>query len=223
MNEQIIGHILVLSDRENAINIFYRPDEGLTFFNKRENGEWSVFKKYKLTKPTENLDHTISIVRGMHQKMLEDSVYPEIDTSYNGWSNRETWLVNLWLDECGFERTPQGLEEFKEYLEEKTEESGHMVSDFVRNQSINWDEVRQTYQSDISNNNKIGFDPEDPEALCKMVYENFLEKLKDGTFDPKEVLQPEVFDYTDEHEEKLLEYLVEKEWKEDNSTKPKMR
>ena len=24
------------------------------------------------------------------------------DTTYNGWSNRATWLVNLWLDNDGF-------------------------------------------------------------------------------------------------------------------------
>ena len=35
---------------------------------------------------------------------------------YNGWKNKETWLVNLWLDD---------------YLSEMQEEGNHITADYV--------------------------------------------------------------------------------------------
>lgn len=60
----------------------------------------------------------------MHQAVEEYKV----TTTYNGWSNRETWVVNLWLtnDECyyhelssilhNFETASEQVEELEQYV-----------------------------------------------------------------------------------------------------------
>jgi hypothetical protein len=42
----------------------------------------------------------------------KDNMLPAGATSstYNGWSNRETWLANLWLDEMLINETTEGRE-----------------------------------------------------------------------------------------------------------------
>lgn len=37
---------------------------------------------------------------------------------YNGWKNRETWLVNLWLDDCIADMQEAGCEITPEFIEE---------------------------------------------------------------------------------------------------------
>jgi len=55
--------------------------------------------------------------------------------SYNGWSNKETWLVNLWLgdfltmdQEAGHEITAAYIEQI---VEDLIEDSGSRVNGFV--------------------------------------------------------------------------------------------
>lgn len=69
-------------------------------------------------------------------------------TDYNGWTNRETWLINL-----HFEPRNQGdLDFIKETLEQEVEaiqESivyGRFFSDFINLGNINWYELENHVQ-----------------------------------------------------------------------------
>jgi len=42
--------------------------------------------------------------------------------SYNGWSNKETWLVNLWIGDSLQAQLEDGLEISAEYIEELVDE-----------------------------------------------------------------------------------------------------
>ena len=41
--------------------------------------------------------------------------------SYNGWSNKETWLVNLWLGDVFTMDQEEGLKITADYIEEQVE------------------------------------------------------------------------------------------------------
>jgi len=67
------------------------------------------------------------------------------DTTYLGWTNRATWLINLW-----YEPTYKAdLDWIKEELEKKVEELANselvtdkILADMIDGESINWDELR---------------------------------------------------------------------------------
>ena len=63
----------------------------------------------------------------------------------NGWTNRETWLINLWFE---YENQEE-LDDIRSLLEEELDELRNKISDylvdllglnFVENE-INWDEL----------------------------------------------------------------------------------
>ena len=65
--------------------------------------------------------------------------------SYNGWSNRETWLVNLWYNPESIE----DVETIKEVLEEEyyTMEHGFWC-DMINFHIIDWAQIRQHFQTE---------------------------------------------------------------------------
>ncbi len=63
-------------------------------------------------------------------------------STYNGWRNRETWLINVWFGdnwECVHD-----VENTMEHVEEEFEKlAGHWISDFIDSNAIDWDELRE--------------------------------------------------------------------------------
>lgn len=65
------------------------------------------------------------------------------DTTYNGWRNQSTWLVNLW-----FTPSSSDLEWIREALEERVGELANsenkidnFLSDLIDLQAIDWNEL----------------------------------------------------------------------------------
>jgi len=61
-----------------------------------------------------------------------------MDTTYNGWRNRSTWLVNVW-----FNPTSSDLDSIKESLDQKVDDlrnSDDMLDNFLADH-INLDEI----------------------------------------------------------------------------------
>ena len=64
--------------------------------------------------------------------------------SYNGWSNRETWLVNLWYN-------PESIEDvgiIKEVLEEEYYTMEGFWSDMINFNAIDWTQLKQHFQTE---------------------------------------------------------------------------
>ena len=69
--------------------------------------------------------------------------------SYNGWTNRETWLVNLW-------HNPESIEDvdyIKDTLEEEYNQFEGFWGDMVSFTTIDWTNLKQHFQTfkNISN------------------------------------------------------------------------
>lgn len=61
--------------------------------------------------------------------------------SYNGWANRETWLVNVWYSP----ETKQDLEAIKYMLEEEYDALPNgPLKDMIDFSSIDWRELEET-------------------------------------------------------------------------------
>lgn len=71
-------------------------------------------------------------------------------TNYNGWTNRNTWLINLWFSEMiddyvtdSEEKvTADDVEEFVlEIIESEVDGCSFMLRDFIDYSGINWNEI----------------------------------------------------------------------------------
>lgn len=63
--------------------------------------------------------------------------------SYNGWSNKETWLVNVWFNP----ETRQEVRDIREMLQEELESkfgTSGFWADFVDLDLINWAELEES-------------------------------------------------------------------------------
>lgn len=59
------------------------------------------------------------------------------DNTYNGWTNRATWLVNVWFN-------PESLDDVQSAraaLDEATDAMPDYMRDFLCTDEINWDEL----------------------------------------------------------------------------------
>jgi hypothetical protein len=64
------------------------------------------------------------------------------DNTYNGWTNRATWLVNVWFN-------PESLEDVQaaRYAIEEAEDSlPDFMRDFLCTDAINWDELEAHFE-----------------------------------------------------------------------------
>lgn len=86
------------------------------------------------------------------------------DTRYNGWSNRETWLVPLWWEECPIESIEANTKEeaikqlaeqlenlFDEILEEHRIPTASLISDLLQGavSCIDWKEIAEHWIEDV--------------------------------------------------------------------------
>lgn len=66
------------------------------------------------------------------------------DTSYNGWRNRETWLINVWFN-------PESKSDI-DYIREKIDEDYQNLPDYIRDfvyfDSIDWDELYSQFDDE---------------------------------------------------------------------------
>jgi hypothetical protein len=64
--------------------------------------------------------------------------------SYNGWTNRETWLVNVWFN-------PESVEDVEiaqATIEEAHDEIPDFLKDFCNISAINWDELKSHFEEE---------------------------------------------------------------------------
>jgi hypothetical protein len=64
--------------------------------------------------------------------------------SYNGWTNRETWLVNVWFNP----ESKSQLESIKDQIESDVSTLPDYLKDFVDTDRINWTELEQYHQEE---------------------------------------------------------------------------
>ena len=66
------------------------------------------------------------------------------DNTYNGWTNRETWLVNVWFNpEC-----KQDVESAREHIEEDVSDLPDYLKDFIDIGCINWSELIEHFEEE---------------------------------------------------------------------------
>lgn len=90
---------------------------------------------------------------------------PTVSTEYNGWSNYETWLINLWLTNeepyyyemqrilstfTGVRDQADALKEFMQQQHEEQEVSG-VWSDIISSTlwKVNWHEIAENNREDV--------------------------------------------------------------------------
>ena len=64
-----------------------------------------------------------------------------MDNTYNGWTNRETWLVNLWFGDHW--QCEADVQSSREWIEEKIYGLEAWIQDFIDLPAINWAELEE--------------------------------------------------------------------------------
>ena len=64
--------------------------------------------------------------------------------SYNGWPNRETWLVNVWFNP----ETKSDIDYLEEYLEDEYYKFQGFWQDMIWFNDIDWDNLRESMEDD---------------------------------------------------------------------------
>ena len=65
-------------------------------------------------------------------------------SKYNGWTNRETWLVSVW-----FNPDSRGdVEMARETIEQAYEDAPDFLRDFINIDAIDWDELISQFDDD---------------------------------------------------------------------------
>lgn len=64
--------------------------------------------------------------------------------SYNGWTNRATWLVSVWFNP----ESKDDVESAKYCIEEAEENIPDFLKDFLCTDEINWDELESHFEDE---------------------------------------------------------------------------
>jgi len=64
------------------------------------------------------------------------------DRTYNGWTNRATWLVNVWFNP----ETREDVESARYAIEEAEESIPDFMRDFLCTSEINWTELLEHFE-----------------------------------------------------------------------------
>jgi len=77
--------------------------------------------------------------------------------SYNGWPNRETWLVNLWFNP----ESKGDVQSARATMEEDYESLSGIFRDMISLDSIDWDELESHFDDDESDEDEEDTDGEE--------------------------------------------------------------
>lgn len=66
---------------------------------------------------------------------------------YNGWTNRETWLINVWFGDAW--ESVGDVEITEEYCDQELAKLPLWIQDFIDFQIINWRELKEHVQASI--------------------------------------------------------------------------
>ncbi len=70
---------------------------------------------------------------------------------YNGWTNRETWLVNVWFNP----ESKEDVQYAKDVLEEQYDAIPNgVLKDMLNIGAINWDELESCFDDEESDENE---------------------------------------------------------------------
>lgn len=69
-----------------------------------------------------------------------------MNTSYNGWANRETWLINVWFNP----ESKADIEMAREQLESDIDQLPDYLKDFINDDIIDWDELLAHFDDEES-------------------------------------------------------------------------
>ena len=64
--------------------------------------------------------------------------------SYNGWTNRATWLINVWFNP----ENRGDVEDARSAIEEAEENLPNFMRDFVCTSQINWGELLEQFDEE---------------------------------------------------------------------------
>jgi len=77
-----------------------------------------------------------------------------MDNTYNGWTNRETWLINLWYNP----ETLEDLDYIREELDSAVERlmeggvvANNVLIDMLGINEINWRELEEHVSTEVDN------------------------------------------------------------------------
>lgn len=68
------------------------------------------------------------------------------DNTYNGWTNRATWLVNVWFNP----ESQDDVESARMVIEEATDAMPDYMRDFLCTDEINWDELLEQFNEEAT-------------------------------------------------------------------------
>ena len=64
--------------------------------------------------------------------------------AYNGWTNRETWLVSVWFNP----ESKADVQMAKETIEDAYDKAPDFLRDFCDIQSIDWEELESHFEEE---------------------------------------------------------------------------